>query len=258
MRLTILTPSFNQASFLRPAIDSVLKQQGNYELSLIVIDGGSTDGTIDLLQTTTDPRLKWTTGADRGQADAINRGLSSADGDVIGWLNSDDLYTPGALATVAQAFANPQTQWLAGRCQIIDESGSLIRWAIAGYKDRRMAHYSYRKLLRENFIAQPAVFWRRSLTDQVGGLDESLHYTMDYDLWLRMGQDAEPVILDSVLAQFRIHSDSKSGKVNREQFDEGFRVAQRYFGDDQISRLAHRLNVEKIVWAYRAMRLLGI
>jgi glycosyltransferase involved in cell wall biosynthesis len=257
MRVTILTPSFNQALFLRPAIYSVLEQQGDFELNLIVIDGGSTDGTVDLLQSSQDTRLNWTTGPDRGQADAINRGLQAADGDIIGWLNSDDLYLPGALATVARAFANPQTQWLAGRCQIINETGNVIRSAIAAYKDRRLARYSYRKLLRENFIAQPAVFWRRSLSQQVGPLDESLHYTMDYDLWLRLGRIADPLIVDQVLAQFRLHSASKSGKLNRAQFDEGFAVASRYFDANASDRFAHRFNVEKIVWSYRIMRLLG-
>ena len=257
MRVTILTPSFNQASFLRPAIFSVLEQQGDFQLNLIVIDGGSTDGTVDLLQSIQDTRLKWTSAPDRGQADAINRGLQSADGDIIGWLNSDDLYVPDALATVTSAFSNPKTQWLAGRCQIINETGAIIRSAIASYKNRRLARYSYRSLLRENFIAQPAVFWRRSLTQQVGGLDESLHYTMDYDLWLRLGRVADPLIVNQDLAQFRLHSASKSGKMNRAQFDEGYTVARRYFDGHITDRLAHRFNVEKIVWSYRLMRLLG-
>ena len=139
MRVTILTPSFNQSLFLRPAIASVLDQRGDFELNLIVIDGGSIDGTVDLLQSIHDTRLKWTSAPDCGQADAINRGLQSADGDIIGWLNSDDLYVPGALATVTSAFSNPQTQWLAGRCQIINETGNVIRSAIAAYKDRRLA-----------------------------------------------------------------------------------------------------------------------
>jgi glycosyltransferase involved in cell wall biosynthesis len=205
----------------------------------------------------TDPRVRWISEPDHGQSDAINRGLRQASGDIIGWLNSDDLYVPGALYAVARAFADPQTQWVIGRCEIIDEAGQPIRSAITRYKNRSLYRYSYGKLLRENFIAQPAVFWRREFGDQIGPLDESLHYTMDYDLWLRMGRVSRPVILDRALSQFRIHSQSKSGAVNREQFDEGYRVACRYLEKDPINRWLHRLNVEKIVWAYRAMRLLG-
>src|ERR1700677_676941 len=189
MRFNILTPSFNQASFLRPAIDSVLEQQGNFELSLIVIDGGSTDGTVDLLQSTTDPRLQWTSRPDAGQADALNQGLARADGDVIGWLNSDDLYAPGALALVAKAFTeNPAAGWLAGQCDIIDAGDQPIRPGVTRYKNRSLARYSYRRLLRENFLSQPAVFWRRESVQRVGPLDASLHHAMDYDLWLRLGQ----------------------------------------------------------------------
>jgi glycosyltransferase involved in cell wall biosynthesis len=258
VRISIVTPSFNQRKFLEKTMRSVLSQVGDFELDWNIIDGGSTDGTVDLLRSQTDPRVRWTSEPDRGQGHALSKGLEQAEGDVLGWLNSDDLYTPDALAGVMQAFEDPDVKWIVGRCENIDVDGNVIRARIAGYKDRSLANYSYRKLLRENFIAQPAVFWRREFYEEVGPVDETLHYTMDYDLWLRMGQLAEPVILDHVLAQFRIHSASKSGKVNREQFDEGFRVASRYFNDDTASRIIHRLNIEKIIWAYRLMRLLGI
>ena len=257
MQISVITPSFNQCEYLRQTLASVLGQQGGFQLEHLVIDGNSTDGTLDLLKSYTDPRLRWSSESDNGQSDAINRGLRQASGDVIGWLNSDDLYLPGTLATVAAAFADSKVQWIVGRYQIIDENGQPIRSAIARYKDFSLNHYSYGKLLRENFIAQPAVFWRREFGKQIGFLDQSLHYTMDYDLWLRMGRASQPIILNQVLSQFRIHSQSKSGAVNREQFDEGYRVACRYLDGDRANRWMHRLNVEKIVWAYRLMRLLG-
>jgi glycosyltransferase involved in cell wall biosynthesis len=255
MRISIVTPSFNQRTFLERTMRSVLGQKGDFELDWIVVDGGSRDGSLELLQSINDPRLQWTSEPDRGQSHAINKGLEKADGEVIGWLNSDDLYTPDALGAVMQAFEDPDVKWVVGRCENIDVQGHIIRTRITRYKDRALAHYSYRKLLRENFIAQPAVFWRNDFGVEAGPLDESLHYTMDYDLWLRMGKLAEPLILDRVVAQFRIHQGSKSGKVNRRQFDEGYRVAGRYFGEDTLSRFIHRLNVEKIVWAYRFMQL---
>jgi glycosyltransferase involved in cell wall biosynthesis len=258
MRISIITPSFNQRNYLQQTMRSVLSQSGEFNLTWHVIDGGSIDGTVSFLKTVEDPRVRWISEPDRGQSHGVNKGIEQARGaDVLGWLNSDDLYADGALAAVAEAFNDASVQWLVGRYQIIDADGELIRSSIARYKDRFLDHYSYRKLLRENFIAQPAVFWRRTFGDAVGGLDESLHYTMDYDLWLRMGKRADPRILDRVLAQFRIHTGSKSGQVNREQFDEGYRVARRYFAGDRASQIAHRFNVEKIVWAYRLMRLIG-
>ena len=260
VKITIVTPSFNGRRFLEETSRSILSQQGDFDLEWIVIDGGSTDGTPDFLRTFDhDPRVRWLSEGDRGQSHAINKGLAMAGGDVVAWLNTDDLYAPGALAAVAEAFAgNPSAQWLVGLYQIIDDAGRTIRPSVARYKERSLRRYSYRRLLRENFISQPAVFWRRTFGEKVGPLDESLHYTMDYDLWLRMGREADPLFVDRVLAQFRLHPTSKTGRVNREQFDEQYRVACRYFGGDNVSRFVHRLNVEKIVWAYRAMRVMGI
>jgi len=259
VKFSIVTPSFNGLRYLTQTADSILSQAGPFDLEWVVVDGGSTDGTVDFLRSLTDDRVRWVSEADRGQSHAINKGFATAGGEVVAWLNTDDLYTPGSLAAVAEAFAgNPAARWLVGRCENVDASGAVIRSAVARYKDRSLRRYSYRGLLRENFIAQPAVFWRRDFGRRVGRLDESLHYTMDYDLWLRMGREAEPLVLDRVLARFRLHESSKSGRVNREQFDEQYRVACRYVGTDRISRWVHRFNIEKIVWAYRAMRLLGL
>ncbi|MGH7215442.1 MAG: glycosyltransferase family 2 protein, partial [Tepidisphaeraceae bacterium] len=247
MKVSVVTPSFNQAGYLRQTLDSVLSQTGDrLEVESIVVDGGSTDETLELLRAIHDPRLRWTSEKDRGQSHAINNGLARATGDVVAWLNSDDLYTPGALASVVGAFATrPGAQWLVGGCEIIDGAGRVIRPGVTRYKRRSLIRYSYRRLLRENMVNQPAVFWRRGFGEAVGPLDESLHYTMDYDLWLRMGGRCDPLVLDRVVSQFRIHAASKSGQVAREQFDEQYRVACRYFDGDRASRIIHRFNVEK-------------
>lgn len=255
MKISVITPSFNQGAFLQRTAGSILNQQGEFDLQWIIIDGGSTDQTLDFLASLNDARVHWISQPDRGQAHAINKGLAMATGDVVAWLNSDDLYAPGALAIVTDAFnAHPQRQWLAGRCQMIDADDQAIRSWVTRYKDRSLARYTYRRLLRENFISQPAVFWRNSFGQQVGQLDESLHWTMDYDLWLRMGRAAAPLIIENYLAYFRLHQASKSGQVDRRQFDEGYQVARRYLDQDRISRWVHRFNVEKIVLAYRLMQ----
>jgi glycosyltransferase involved in cell wall biosynthesis len=260
VKLSIVTPSFNGRRYLEETSRSILSQAGDFDLEWIVVDGGSTDGTVEFLRSLgSEPRVRWISENDRGQSDAINKGLATAAGDVVAWLNTDDLYTPGALAAVADALArNPGAHWLVGRYEIIDSAGRVIRPAVARYKERFLRRYTYRALLRENFISQPAVFWRREFGERVGPLDESLHYTMDYDLWLRMGRESPPLFMDRVLARFRLHESSKTGQVSRQQFDEQYRVACRYVGADRASRWVHRFNVEKIVWAYRVMRLIGL
>jgi len=222
------------------------------------MDGGSTDGTVEFLRAANDPRLKWISEPDSGQSAAINKGLGIADGDIVAWLNSDDLYKPGALAAVVEAFkAQPDTSWLVGGCDLIDKDSRPVRASVTRFKKRRLRCFSFRSLLRMNMISQPAVFWRRHFGQSVGPLDESLHWTMDYDLWLRMARRQRPLILEQVLASFRVHGASKSRGGGRPQFREGYRVACRYADGDPLGKLAHRLNVERIVWAYHAMRLIG-
>ena len=156
MKISIITPSFNQRAFLTRTAESILSQTGDFELEWIVVDAASTDGTVELLHSLGDPRLTFSSEPDRGQSHAINKGLAVAGGEVVAWLNADDLYAPGALASVVAAFnAHPTSNWLVGRCQIIDEHDRLIRPAIARYKESRLARYSFRKLLRENFIPSP-------------------------------------------------------------------------------------------------------
>jgi hypothetical protein len=181
-----------------------------------------------------------------------------ARGDIVAWLNCDDVYAPDSLATVAKAFEHaPSAQWLVGRCDIINKDGKIARANVTRFKNRRLRHFSFKALLRMNFISQPAVFWRRPFGLSIGELDESLYWTMDYDLWLRMAQRCPPLVIDQTLASFRVHDSSKSRGGYRAQFAEGYRVACRYAGADALSRWVHRFNVEKIVWGYRVLRLAG-
>jgi glycosyltransferase involved in cell wall biosynthesis len=256
--LSIVTPSLNGGAFFPQTLQSVLSQRGDFDLQWIVIDGGSRDGTLELLKSTRDPRLTWISEPDAGQSAAINKGLAMAAGQIVAWLNCDDLYKPGALAAVADAFAaNPAAQWLVGGCDLIDKDSNEVRRGVTRFKHRRLRSFSFKALLRLNMISQPAVFWRKEFGRNVGPLDESLHWTMDYDLWLRMARCCPPLVLDRLLASFRVHGASKSRGGARAQFREGYRVACRYAQADHLSRLAHRLNVERIVWAYHAMRLMG-
>jgi glycosyltransferase involved in cell wall biosynthesis len=257
VKISIVTPTLNGLPLLRETAASILSQEGDFDLQWIVVDGGSTDGTVQWLTSLDDRRVTWTSEPDHGQAEAINKGMTRADGDVVAWLNCDDLYAPGALTAVANAFAaHRDAQWLVGRYEVIALDGRPIRSAVVDYKRRRLERYSFEQLLTENIIPQPAVFWRRSFWQRVGPLDKSLYFTMDYDLWLRMARLAPPLVLDALLAKFRLHPGSKSGKVDRRQFDEQFMVMKRYCPGAWL-RVVHRFHVEKVVWAYRLMRVLG-
>ena len=255
LRISIITPSFNQAGFIGRTIDSVQSQRGDFELEHIVVDGGSKDDTVEVLKRY-GPALRWISEPDNGQADALNKGLAMATGEVIGWVNSDDLYEPGALAMVADVFGRePRTQWLYGKVRVIDPRDQEIRRWITRYKNLRMRRYGYDKLLTENWISQMGVFWRRSAGQEVGPFRSDLHYCMDYNYWLRLGARWPGRFVDEYLGCFRWYPSSKSGANFRTQFREELDVAREIAaGGHRWAMLRHRLTCAKIVTAYSLMR----
>jgi glycosyltransferase involved in cell wall biosynthesis len=254
MRISIVTPSFNQARYIQRTIDSVLEQQGDFQLDYRVIDGGSTDGTLDILASYGD-RLHWISEPDHGQVDAINKGLSTATGDIIGWLNSDDLLLPGALAHVAQAFsAHPDAEWVHGRCAIIDEHDRTVRRWVSAYKHFRSRHHSFENLLTENYVSQMTAFWRRSAHEAVGYLDPNVRLAFDYDFFLRLAKRSAPVFIDEPIACFRWYAESKSGAGFVAQMTETNELARRY-RSNPWTRVRARVKKLGIINVYRALAL---
>jgi glycosyltransferase involved in cell wall biosynthesis len=255
VRFTVVTPSFNQGVFIERAIESVLGQRGDFELEHLVVDGGSTDGTLAVLRRY-QGRLKWISEKDRGQSDALNKGFRMASGEVLAWLNSDDTYLPGSLDLVARQLRASGARWCFGQCRIIDERDREIRRPITWYKNRLSRRYSLRRLITQDFVPQPAVFFRRDLLEQVGPIDESRHYTMDYDLWLRFGRVAEPLFLPAYLANFRWHGASKNGSAYRAAARESFEVARRHARPEERAALwRHRVHWASLVAVYGLLDL---
>ena len=254
--VSIVTPSLDQGAFVERTLESVLSQRGDFDLEYLVQDGGSTDGTLAVLERHRD-RISLVVEPDTGQADAVNRALRRARGEIVGWVNSDDLLRPGAVQAAVEAFqAAPSALWLHGRCDIVDEQDRLIRRPVAAYKDLRARRHRMDRLLIENYVSQMTVFWRRSLQDRVGLLDPSLRFTFDYDLWLRFAAVAPPVYLTRRLAAFRWHTASKSGSSFEAQFAEDWEVFLRHAPDDRWLRLRKRLRTAEILAVYRVLRAL--
>ncbi len=249
VKISIVTPSFNQGKFIERTIRSVQEQVTGFPFEHIVVDGGSTDGTLAVLEHYTD-RLRYTSGPDRGMQDALNKGFTMASGEIIGWLNSDDTYLPGALQKAGKFFEeHPDCMWLYGNCRIVDENDQEIRRLITAYKNRSSRKYSYKRLLVENFISQPAVFMRREALEAAGPLDLSLPTAMDYDLWLRLGRLGKPGYIDDDLAAFRVHGGSISSMNYKKQFEEQYRIHERYDRDPGLLA-KHRMRIRFIVFIY--------
>jgi glycosyltransferase involved in cell wall biosynthesis len=209
-RITLITPSFNQADFLEETIKSVLAQ--NYpNLQFGIVDGGSTDGSAQIIERYRDQLDFAIIEKDNGQTEAINKGINRADGEIVGWLCSDDTLLPGALEAIGKHFAdNPGDDWIAGACRMIDARGGAGETQHPG-GDFTLAGVLLRGEDRPFSLPQPGVFWRRSLHDELGLLDESLHYCMDFEFWLRLIKSGRrPALIDSVFATYRLHESSKS------------------------------------------------
>lgn len=201
--VSVVTPCFNAAAYLRATIESVLAQRYPH-CQHIVIDGGSTDGTLEILKDY--PHLEWVSEKDRGQSDALNKGFRRSKGEIIGWLNADDTYEPGALWTaVRYLLKHPTIDAVYGHVNIINHTGNKVGKAFAG-------PFSATELLTTNMIKQPALFMRRSVIDKLSGVDERYHFVMDQELWLRMGMAGfRFALLDgAALANFRICDGTKS------------------------------------------------
>jgi glycosyltransferase involved in cell wall biosynthesis len=203
MKVTVVTPSFNQGRFIGRTLASVASQSGA-DIEHLVMDGASTDETLALLRQTSSP-VRWQSEPDRGQAHAVNKGLHAGSGEIIGWLNSDDIYYPGAIAQVVAYFAaNPQDDVVYGMADHIDlDDHAFERYPTQPWNLERLKQYC--------FICQPALFLRRRVVERYGYLDESLHYCMDYEYWMRLGcAGARFGYIEHKLAGSRLYAENKT------------------------------------------------
>jgi glycosyltransferase involved in cell wall biosynthesis len=247
-RISIITPSYNQGPFIERTIRSVLDQDYP-DLEYFVVDGGSSDSTVDILKRY-ETRLSWVSEKDRGQTDAINKGIRKATGDVIAYLNSDDVYAPGALLRIGEFFRDhPDAMWATGRCRIIDEQDQEVRGAITAYKNFLLRHFRYSVLLVTNPVSQPATFWRRRLMDDVGLFNENEHLVMDYDYWLRIGRKYPLAVIEEYLAGFRVYPTSKTSSSFLTTFRQEHELAKQY-SSSIVLRVLHYLSYLGISAAY--------
>jgi len=221
--ISIITPSLNQGAYIEDNIKSVMNQ--NYpNFEHIIIDGGSTDGTIDILKKYS--HLTWVSEKDGGQSEAINKGIRRAKGEIIGWLNSDDYYQPGAFLAIVQKLSKAENTYIVfGDCKLVDEKGKEI-----GYCSGKLTHPNnfIKYWPREYRIPQPAVFFYKDIIDKIGFLDENFHYVMDYDFWLRISKQYRLYYVEKPFAIMRVHNRAKSN-LSYELFErEWFKILRKH------------------------------
>lgn len=224
LRLSIVTPSYNQGAFLERTIRSVLNQSRPAD-EYFVIDGASSDDSVSVIRVYADRLSGWVSERDSGQGEAINKGFARASGDIFAWINSDDFYLPGAFETVMRLFEDdPSVTFVYGDVLSVDRDGALMNVM-------RFAPYDWLDLAQFQIISQPAVFFRRELWDACGGLDLSYHFLLDHQLWLRMTAGRKLTYIAAPLAAARFYAEAKN-RAHTEKFGmEAHRIADWLLSD---------------------------
>jgi glycosyltransferase involved in cell wall biosynthesis len=270
MRISIVTPSYNQGHYLRETIESVISQQGDFHLDYIIIDGGSKDDSGEIIRhyeqllnegawpvKCSGIRYRWMSEKDKGQTDAIMKGFRMAEGEILAWLNSDDTYLDGAVQKAIDVFSRePDVSVLYGGTYFTDAQSKVI----GKYPTEP---FNYRRLAMFNFICQPSVFFRKKALTDTGDLDTSLHFVMDYDLWIRMAGKFEFTYLPDFLSTYRLHEESKtiSPSAALANHKEALDTVNKYYGWFPLNRVymySHHLVKSRMPAALAKFNLLII
>lgn len=247
--ISVVTPCFNAAATIQQTIDSVAEQAYAGVWEHLIVDGGSTDGTLEIVRAA---GVRYISESDRGLTHALNKSIDLAKYEIFAELNADDRYFHGTLNAVGAAFAaRPDREWLTGQCVIIDGEGNEIRPRVTRYKNFLLRHYSLPLYLTQNFISAPATFVRTGALREIGGFDERFAYSMDYDVWLKLARRGAPIILHQPLAQFRMSGESLSLTGYDRQFIEHATNAVENGRGYPIPVLVNRVLSRLIIEIYR-------
>ena len=236
--VSIITPSFNQAKYLTAAYHSVVSQTYP-NIEYFIVDGSSSDGSIELIRSwaeTKNSRLKWwVSEKDKGQADAINKGFSRASGEIVAWLNSDDIYMKGAVEKAVGIFkVNPEVGLIFSDVFSINAESELIN--VMRYGD-----WDLRDLMEFNIIGQPGVFMRKRALDGAGYLDPGYNYLLDHQLWLRIASNNKIQHVNDFFAAARFHSEAKNVAQTEGFSKDAFRVVEWMKTDPKLSKIFKRI-----------------
>lgn len=226
-KISVIIPSFNQGEYIQRTISSILSQ--NYpNLECLVMDGGSTDNTIDILNRY-GTNIIWESKTDNGQANAVNKGIQKSTGEVIAWINSDDTYEPETLMTIGQTFKdNSDISLVYGKANYIDKNDRYLR----PYDVKNFTSQSelVEHLSKFCCMCQPAVFFRKSIVEQHGYLDETLYNCMDYEYWMRLAKHEKFLYIDQVFSNFRMYRENKSIKSRANLYNEVIQSIKKHYG----------------------------
>ncbi|MCL4268285.1 MAG: glycosyltransferase [Anaerolineales bacterium] len=242
--VSIITPSYNQAKYLEQTIQSVLRQDYP-RIEYIVMDGASSDGSVEIIKKYAGQLTYWESQQDLGQADAINKGFARATGDIVAWLNSDDYYLPGIISKAVQVFEeNPDVVLIYGNMLAVDENG-------ATFNTLTYRPLTFEDLLCFHIIGQPAVFMRRSALQKTKGLDPTFHFLLDHLLWIQIAKQGKILHVDQTWSAARYHAEAKNVAKAAEFGREAFRILETIAQDKDLAATLLRIDRRAHASAYR-------
>ena len=242
--VSIITPSFNQSAYLEQTLQSVLNQD-YANIEYIVMDGGSTDSSVDIIKKYSSRLVFWTSERDRGQADAINNGMTHAHGEILAWLNSDDYYLPGAISSAVKIFGqNPDVVMIYGNMLAVNETGQTINTL-------KYQQLTLEDLLCFQIIGQPAVFFRREAFERSGGLDTAFHFLLDHQLWIKIAWQGKILHVNQTWSAARYHAEAKNRARAAEFGHEAFHILDWASQDEKLSSVLAKVAKRATASAHR-------
>lgn len=251
-KISIIIPSLNKGGYIEETLKSIV-QQKYPNLELIIQDGGSTDKSLKIIREYSKKYgwIKYESKKDKGQAKAINKGFKKARGDILTFINADDVYEKGALKRVGDYFIKkPKTLWLAGKGKVIDKKGKEITKCVTAYKNQLLKINNYNLLLIVNYLMQPSVFLSRSVYEKYGGFDTDDKSVMEYKKWLEIGRKKMPTVLDEYLAKFRITENTTSSTLYGVVLANDYKIMTEFTKNPFILFLHKMHNIGRVVMLY--------
>lgn len=244
--ISIIIPSYNMGKFIRRTLDSILCQDF-HDYEVIVVDGYSTDNTSSILDSY-GKKIRKILLKPTGQVNAINVGMSLAKGDILAYLNADDIYEPGCLMAVNKAFQG-RAKWVYGKGRIINSNDQYTRGMVTKFKEIWQPMNNYRVLTWFDYISQPTVFWRKEMLREIGYFNNKYKYAFDYDYWLRMGKLHKPLFIDGYLACWRFHPQALSVREYKEEMQQAYSISELYDGK-LIDSFIRKLVCAGVIFTY--------
>jgi glycosyltransferase involved in cell wall biosynthesis len=241
-KISVVIPSFNKIKYIGSTLDSIFEQKYP-NLEVIIQDGGSTDGTVEIIKRFSKRySMFWESKEDNGQLDAVNKGLNKAKGDILTFINADDTYEPGAFAAISESYrVNSNSLWFSGRGIVVNEDNIEIARIVTWYKNLLLNISSFPLLLSTNYLMQPSVFFTRKAYEKYGPFTGTSDFITEYDLWLRFGNIKMPVVVNKLVARFRIEPSTKTKRMFNILLAEDWRIVNKYTKNPIILTL-HRFN----------------